>query len=123
MFYNNGGTICEVLVRLDMRSDTPIYLQIAEGVAARIREGSFSSGDRLPPARELATALAVNSHTVLKAYSVLEQDGLVEMRRGRGGVVVHAGHDIGALVRSLVRQARGAGMTRQDVVEMVGESW
>ncbi len=123
MFYNNAGTIYDVLVRLDMRSDTPIYLQIAEAVAARIREGSIGSGDRLPPARELATALAVNSHTVLKAYSVLEQDGLVEMRRGRGGVVVHAGNDIGALVRSLVQQARRAGMTRQEVTEMVGESW
>jgi GntR family transcriptional regulator len=112
-----------MLVRLDPGADTPIYLQIAESVAAHIDAGRVRSGERLPSARSLAKSLGVNMHTVLKAYSELEGRGLVEMRRGRAGVVVTEGADPRVFARQLVSLARRQGMKRADVVHLIEEVW
>ena len=70
-----------MLVRLDPRMGKPIYLQIADSIASQIESGSLGPGSRLPSARSLGESLGVNMHTVLKAYSELDQRALVEMRR------------------------------------------
>ena len=62
----------------------PIYLQIEERVRVGIAQGLLNTGDRLPSVRELATSVLVNPNTVAKAYSNLQQAGLVESQRGKG---------------------------------------
>ena len=84
--------------------------------------GKAGPGDRLPPAKELARSLDVNMHTVLKAYARLRDDGLVEMRRGRGVTVVDQPAARASLVeaaRSLVEQATQAGYLRAEILELV----
>ena len=112
-----------MLIRLDPRSDQPIYVQIERAIADQIESGSLQSGDRLPSARSLGESLGVNMHTVLKAYSELDSRGMVEMRRGRGGVVVSDRADLSALTRSLVSEARRQGVGRRKVMELVEEMW
>lgn len=79
-----------MLIRIDEQSERSIYEQIADSVRANIARGSLHSGDTLPPAREVAHALNVNQHTVLHAYQLLRDEGLVDLRRGRGAVVTAA---------------------------------
>lgn len=62
-------------------------------------------------------------HTVLKAYSELESRGLVEMRRGRAGVVVTEGADPRIFARQLVSLAKRQGMGRSDVKHLIDEVW
>ncbi len=112
-----------MLIRLDPRSSEPIYLQIANEVAGQVESGALSAGDRLPAARSLGQTLQVNMHTVLKAYSALETRGLVEMRRGRGGVVVAKTADARAAAMQLVSAARRTGMDRSEVSRLVDEVW
>ena len=65
-----------------------LYDRVAKGVAAKIADGDFAVGDRLPSERELALAYGVSRPTVREAVFALELDGLVEVRKGVGVFVV-----------------------------------
>lgn len=69
---------------MEFKADKPIYRQIIDYAFARIISGSWQPGQRVPSVRELAVELAVNSHTVLKAYEVLQDEGIIAPRRGMG---------------------------------------
>ena len=73
--------------RVDGRSGTPPYQQIAQQVRHALRTGVLSVGDQLPSVREVVAVTAVNPNTVLKAYRDLEREGLVEARSGHGTFV------------------------------------
>ncbi|MGV0326004.1 GntR family transcriptional regulator [Corynebacterium confusum] len=63
----------------------PTYQRIADELRRAIERGQLRPGDRLPAERALVVKYAVSRITVRHALQVLEQDGLVERRRGRGG--------------------------------------
>jgi len=71
---------------LDM-SAGPIFEQIAKNVRQQLARGDLAPGDRLPSARDLAATLSVNPNTVVHAYSLLEQQDVIEKRRGLGTFV------------------------------------
>jgi GntR family transcriptional regulator len=73
--------------RIDRRSGVATYVQIVQQVRQAMRLGLLNPGDRLPSAREVVEATAVNPNTVLKAYRELEREGLAEGRRGLGTFV------------------------------------
>lgn len=113
-----------MLVRIDESSGEPLYEQIASQLRRSIGKGDPRPGARLPTARELAESLEVNMHTVLRAYTRLRDEGLVEMRRGRGVVVLRAGAERATLVghaRAFTAEARRLGLSERDVVALVKE--
>jgi GntR family transcriptional regulator len=71
-------------IRLDFRSNEPIYLQIARQVEQLVAKGELKLGDQLPTVRELATELRINFNTVGRAYRVLDESRLISTQRGRG---------------------------------------
>jgi len=113
-----------VLLRIDPSSTAPIYAQIAGSIRRQVAEGQLAHGDRLPPARELADALGVNVHTVLRGYQELRDEGLIELRRGRGAVVErHAQPRAGAraALAAYIDHARRAGLTPDEAAHLVRE--
>lgn len=92
-----------MFVLIDPASVTPVFAQIAESIGTQIATGTITTGTRLPAAKELAASLDVNVHTVLRAYQELRNDGQVELRRGRGAVVL--GHPTADDVRAAVAKA------------------
>jgi DNA-binding transcriptional MocR family regulator len=75
--------------RLDRKAGrkAPIYLALADAIAADVQTGKLSSGDRLPPQRDLADALGVTVTTVTRGYAEAERLGLVSGEVGRGTFV------------------------------------
>src|SRR5438128_12547610 len=98
-------------VKVDKGDPTDLYEQVAGEIRRAIADGEAAPGERLPPARDLAAVLGVNTNTVLRALRILREEGLLEFRRGRG-VTVAATPERGAVVgraRELVRFARQHG--------------
>ena len=111
-----------MLIRIDTTSSTSLYEQISSGIRRSIAERQLEPGDRLPSAKELAGLLDVNMHTVLKAYARLRDEGLLEMRRGRGVTVLERPADHAVLVeqaRSLVDDARTAGLSDEEIRQLI----
>lgn len=75
--------------RPELHSDSavPLYRQLYEQIASRIRSGEMAPGEKLPPTRELAGLLGLNRTTVSAAYEVLESEGLISGQVGRGSFV------------------------------------
>ncbi|MDE6301829.1 MAG: GntR family transcriptional regulator [Muribaculaceae bacterium] len=69
---------------MEFHAERPIYRQIADYVCARILEGEWKNGARVPSMRDLGAQMSVNAHTVLRAYESLQADGIMEVRRGMG---------------------------------------
>jgi len=110
--------------RIDPSSPIPLYAQIASRIRLAIATGDVAPAARLPSVRDLASQLRVNPATVVRAYSELEQDGLVETR-GTTGVFVKAvtqarcdGEKRGAarrLIAEVLQTASSLGLTLDDL--------
>jgi len=74
-------------LKVDRRSSVPLETQIARQLTQLIASDAIRVGDRLPPIRDLAGKLGVNLHTVRTGYRTLANQGLGEMRQGRGTTV------------------------------------
>jgi GntR family transcriptional regulator len=74
----------------DWNDTEPIYRQLQDRVVAMILDEVLKEGDPLPSVRNVAAEYRVNPLTVLKAYQLLVDEGLIESRRGRG-MFVNAG--------------------------------
>ena len=114
-----------MLFRVDVSAAVPLADQIAAQVRGGIVHGDLRPGERLPPARDLAAALDVNIHTVLRAYARLREEELIDVRRGRGAVVRADADPPRLRVRELARQfadeARRLGMAEDEMMAMIRE--
>lgn len=71
-------------VRINFRSEEPIYLQIARQIEEMVKSGDLNIGSQLPTVREMATELSINFNTVARAYRLLDEARLISTQRGRG---------------------------------------
>ena len=62
----------------------PIYQQLADRLAARLLDGELTEGEPMPSVRALASRYLLNPLTVTRALQALDEDGLLEARRGVG---------------------------------------
>src|SRR3954467_11950536 len=85
-----------------------LYKQVAGEIRRAIADGEAKPGEGLPPAKDLAAVLDVNTNTVLRALRLLRDEGLLEFRRGRGlpvaepperGAVIQRAKELGPFAR------------------------
>ena len=61
----------------DFSGKREIYLEVAEKYESYIRMGILSSGEKLPSVRAAAQEMGINPNTMARAYSYLEERGLI----------------------------------------------
>ena len=107
--------------KLDKRSPVPLHDQAAAALRRAIADGEANPGERLPPAKDLATVMGVNTNTVLRALRQLRDEGLLEFRRGRG-ITVAGAPDRAAVVeqaKALVGLARTHGYRTDELIDII----
>jgi GntR family transcriptional regulator len=108
-------------VKVDKTDPTDLYEQVAAEIRRAIAQGEAKPGERLPPAKDLAAILDVNTNTVLRALRLLRDEGLLEFRRGRG-ITVAGTPERGAVIqqaRDLVELARRHGYRTDELIEII----
>jgi len=110
-----------ISVKVNKSDPTDLYVQVAAEIRRAIADGEAEPGERLPPAKDLAAILGVNTNTVLRSLRLLREEGLLEFRRGRG-ISVAGTPERGAVVqraRELVSFARSNGYRVDELVQII----
>ncbi|GAA2888758.1 GntR family transcriptional regulator [Nonomuraea rubra] len=120
-----------MLLTIDLDSEVPIYQQIRDRVVEAIADGDLVEGAALPSTRQLAADLAINFHTVNKAYDLLRQQGIIRINRKSGAVVrrdpgsgpPQPGYadDWQARLRTLLAEATVHGLAPDEVLRRSGD--
>ncbi len=108
-------------VKVDKTDPTDLYEQVAAEIRRAIADGEAGPGKRLPPSKDLAAVLGVNTNTVLRSLRLLRDEGLLEFRRGRG-ISVAATPERGAVIqraRELVEFARHHGYRPDELINII----
>src|SRR5215213_1716123 len=108
-------------VKVDREDPIDLHEQVAAEIRRAIAEGEANPGERLPPAKDLAAVLDVNTNTVLRALRQLRDEGLLDFRRGRS-VTVAGTPEQGAVVlraKELVRFARQHGYRLDELIRII----
>ncbi|MDD5697392.1 MAG: GntR family transcriptional regulator [Victivallaceae bacterium] len=71
----------------DASSPIPKYHQLAVAIANYIKKEKLTSGDKLPPERELADRFQVSYLTARQAVASLEKNGILKRIHGKGTFV------------------------------------
>lgn len=73
-----------IWIQIQPGSDKAVYTQIMDQISEAIARGQIRIGDKLPAVRKLAAELVINPNTVARAYTLLEQSGVVVTKKGSG---------------------------------------
>ncbi|MBO8435017.1 MAG: GntR family transcriptional regulator [Tyzzerella sp.] len=111
-------------------NNIPIYLQIIDEIKIMIASGSLKLGEKLPSVRELAQNLGVNPNTIQRAFSVLEQEGLVFAERTAGRYITNDEVIVMNLKENLATEElnkfldymKKIGFTKEEIIEKIKNS-
>src|SRR5689334_22139311 len=108
-------------VKVDRRDPTDLYEQVAGEIRRAIADGEAKPGERLPPAKDLAAVLGVNTNTVLRALRQLREEGFLEFRRGRGITVTGTPEQSAVIERAkeLLHYARSRGYRPDELIQII----
>ena len=116
-----------MLIEVDFNSDEAIYVQLQNQIIMGIATEMIKEGDTLPSVRRLADKIGINIHTVNKAYSILKQEGFIQLDRRRGAVIAIDVDKARALLkleeqlRILLAKGCCKNITREEVHTLVDE--
>jgi len=112
---------------IDFSSSVPVYRQVIQAIKLEMLSGRLQPGNQLPPIRELAKILKLNPNTVAKAYYNLEEEGLIESKRGSGNWVNYKNNKLDNLrmgmiedeVKSFLERVFSLGATLENVKSLI----
>jgi DNA-binding transcriptional regulator YhcF (GntR family) len=114
------------VITLNEASPVPPFEQIRSQLADLVRTGRLTDGQRLPTVRQLAADLRVAPGTVARAYTALEQEGLIRTQRSRGTTVIAPTGPHPAAVTAAstyAGSAKAMGLTLDEALTLLRGTW
>ena len=114
-------------IEIDFNSEEAIYIQLRNQIIMGIATSEIREGESLPSVRQLAETVGINMHTVNKAYSVLKQEGYIQLDRRKGAVIaldinkLEAIEKMRAQLRIVLARGLCKNISREEVHELVDE--
>lgn len=117
---------------INENSPRPIYEQIVQAVKNSIVNRELQAGDMLPSIRSLARDLGISVITTKRAYEELEKQGLIYSEQGKGFFVNKVNQNLllesrlkeyEKKLRDIIREAKGLGLSPEEVSDMVQMFW
>ena len=105
-----------IFFKLAPTTGQPLYLQLMQQIRHAAETGALRDGDQLPSIRALADELVVSPNTIVKAYSELEHEGLLDLRHGAGAFVC-----VKRRTRSLADRVQASRRRIHDLIEQLRE--
>jgi GntR family transcriptional regulator len=78
---------------MDFANRQPIYIQIADYFCENILKKEWKENEKIPSVREIAILVEVNPNTALRAYTFLQEQGIIQNKRGIGYFVTEDGYE------------------------------
>lgn len=119
-----------MVIQLNFKSGKPVYLQVVDQIKSAAASGVLQAGESLPSIRPLAEELRINRNTVAKAYTELENQGVIETIAGKGCFVTQNHSPFKKAVRdkmladdidAAIVQAHHLQVNEKDFLELVKE--
>lgn len=114
---------------LDLNSERPIFVQIAEGIEDAILSGAFPEESQIPSITEFSVNYKINPATALKGITILVDNGIIYKKRGLGmfvteGAVIKLKDKRKELfydnfIKNLVAEAKRLDLTEQEIIGMI----
>ena len=116
-----------MFIEIDFNSSEALYIQLRNQIIMGIATSTIREGDTLPSVRQLAENSGINMHTLNKAYSVLKQEGFLQLDRRKGAVIaidvnkLQAVEEMREQLRVLLAKASCQNISREEVHRLVDE--
>lgn len=116
-----------MILKINTISEIPIYIQLKNQIILGIANGSFKQGDKMPSIRQLAEDIGINMMTVKKAYSLLKDEGYIEIDRRHGAkisvkkepeeILNKVGNELDILISQLLLK----GLSKEQILDYVNK--
>ena len=116
-----------MIIEIDFNSDEALYMQLRNQIIMGIATSQFHEGESLPSVRQLADTIGINMHTVNKAYSLLRQEGFIQLDRRKGAVIaldidkIEAVEEMRQQLRIILARGCCKNISREEVHALVDE--
>lgn len=113
----------------EINSKEPIYTQIMRYLKKSIVKGELKGGDRILSVRECASELKVNPNTIQRAYTQLEDEGLIYTQRGIGKFIINDENKIYELriemlegiITNFINESKELGIKKEDLIKVINK--
>ena len=118
-------------IEVDFESGVPIYTQLVDRIKQMVISGQLQPGEQLPTMRQLAADLRINYNTVGRAYTILDQEGVISTQQGRGTFITSRLDEdqiqrlrmdkLRSMVGQALHEASVLGYSQEEIEEVVDE--
>jgi GntR family transcriptional regulator len=118
-------------LQVDLESGVPLYMQLVDRIKQMVVSGQLLPGQQLPTIRQLAADLRINYNTVGRAYSILDEEGVISTQQGRGTYITSRLDEgqlrklrldkLRGMIGNAVHEARALGYERREIEDIFQE--